>query len=130
VPVADDGAGELEQAEVKIGAAFVAGAEPFEGVQPGEGAFGDPPVAAQSRTMGNAAAGDAGADAAGAEQAPVFVMVIAAIASISGISWVMSWRCPPVRATASGMPRASVIRWCLEPGRPRSTGEGPVWSPL
>jgi len=30
-----------------VGAVFVAGAEPFEGVQPGEAAFDDPAVAAQ-----------------------------------------------------------------------------------
>ncbi|MEU3220229.1 hypothetical protein [Streptomyces sp. NPDC006971] len=32
--------------------------------------------------------------------------------------------------TASGVPWRSTIRWCLEPGRARSTGEGPTWSPL
>jgi len=42
------------------------------------------------------------------------------------MSWVMSLRWPPVSETASGMPCASVIRWCLEPGRARSTGLGPV----
>lgn len=39
----------------------------------------------------------------------------------------MSLRFPPVRLTASGTPEASVRRWCLEPGRPRSTGLGPVF---
>ena len=38
----------------------------------------------------------------------------------------MSLRLPPVSDTASGMPCASVIRWCFEPGRARSTGLGPV----
>src|SRR5215813_14806647 len=42
------------------------------------------------------------------------------------MSWVTSLRLPPVSDTASGMPCASVIRWCLEPGRARSTGLGPV----
>jgi hypothetical protein len=42
----------------------------------------------------------------------------------------MSCRFPPVRVTASGMPWASTIRWCLEPGWPRLTGEGPTWSPF
>jgi NAD(P)-dependent dehydrogenase (short-subunit alcohol dehydrogenase family) len=32
--------------------------------------------------------------------------------------------------TAIGVPRRSTIRWCLLPGRPRSTGDGPVWSSL
>jgi hypothetical protein len=39
---------------------------------------------------------------------------------------VTSLRFPPVSVTASGMPCASVIRWCLEPGPARSTGFGPV----
>ena len=34
-----------------------------------------------------------------------------------------------VSRTASGMPLASVIRWRLEPARPRSVGLGPVSSP-
>ena len=38
----------------------------------------------------------------------------------------MSLRLPPVSDTASGIPCASVIRWCFEPGRARSTGLGPV----
>ena len=48
------------------------------------------------------------------------------MASISGMSWVTSLRLPPVSDTASGMPCASVITWCFEPGRARSTGLGPV----
>jgi hypothetical protein len=39
---------------------------------------------------------------------------------------VMSLRFPPVKVTASGTPAASTSRWCLEPVRARSTGEGPV----
>jgi hypothetical protein len=37
---------------------------------------------------------------------------------------------PPVRVTASGSPFRSQIRWCLEPVLARSTGLGPVCSPL
>jgi hypothetical protein len=48
------------------------------------------------------------------------------IASINGISWVTSLRFPPVSDTASGMPCASVIRWCFEPVLARSTGLAPV----
>ena len=44
----------------------------------------------------------------------------------SAFGGVTSLRLPPVRLTASGMPPASQIGWCLEPGRPRSTGEGPT----
>lgn len=52
------------------------------------------------------------------------------MASISGMSWVTSLRLPPVRITASGVPCPSVIRWCFDPVRPRSTGLGPVWLPF
>lgn len=41
----------------------------------------------------------------------------------------MSGRLAAVSRQASGMPLASVIRWCLLPARPRSTGLGPVLSP-
>jgi hypothetical protein len=47
----------------------------------------------------------------------------------SGSSWVTSLWLPPVRRTASGVPWSSVIRWRLEPARPRWAGEGPVWIP-
>jgi hypothetical protein len=84
------------------------------------------------------------ADAPGAQLSAVDVVVVAAVgeqlpwlaariggtASSSGMSWVMSLRLPPVRLTASGMPPASQIGWCLEPGRPRSTRHGTTWSPF
>jgi hypothetical protein len=129
---------------VDVGVLLIAGAQPLEGVQPGEAAFDDPALSAQAGAVGNAAAGDPRSDAAGAELVSVLVVVIAAVgeqlprapagrprlpriggtASTSGISWVTSLRLQPVSVTASGMPPASQIRWGLEPGRPRSTGEG------
>jgi hypothetical protein len=36
---------------------------------------------------------------------------------------------PPVSVTASAMPLPSVITWCLDPVRARSTGLGPVLAP-
>lgn len=41
----------------------------------------------------------------------------------------MSCRLPPVSVTVSGVQWRSTIRWCLELGRARPTGEGPTWSP-
>lgn len=38
----------------------------------------------------------------------------------------MSLTLPPVRLNVVGMPPPSVITWCLEPGRARSTGLGPL----
>src|SRR3712207_5824924 len=50
--------------------------------------------------------------------------------STSGKSCVTSLRLPPLSVARSGMAAASQIRWCFEPLRPRSTGEGPVRAPL
>ena len=36
-----------------------------------------------------------------------------------GSAWVMSWTWPPVRRSASGLPRASTITWILVVGPPR-----------
>jgi hypothetical protein len=51
----------------------------LEAVQPGEAAFDDPAVAAEAGAVGHAAAGDAWGAAAGAQQAPVLVVVVAAV---------------------------------------------------
>ena len=50
--------------------------------------------------------------------------------STNGSSWVTSLRLPPVSEIANGMPAGSTSRWCFEPVRPRSTGDGPVKAPL
>lgn len=77
--MADQGAGELEQAEVGVGTAFVAGAEAFERVQPGEAALDDPTDLAQPRAVPDTAAGDPRSDPALAQQPTVLVEVVAAI---------------------------------------------------
>lgn len=41
----------------------------------------------------------------------------------------MSLRLAAVTEQARGMPLASVIKWCLLPALPRSTGLGPVSPP-
>ena len=60
-------------------AAVVADEQPFELVQPGEGAFDDPAVAAKSGPVAGVAAGDLRGDPALTELATVFVVVIAAV---------------------------------------------------
>ncbi len=56
---------------MEIGAAFVAGPESFEPVEPGEGALDDPAGFAQAGAVGDAAAGDEGLDAALPQQSAV-----------------------------------------------------------
>ena len=62
-----------------VGAAFVARAQPFEGVQPGEAALDHPALLAQAGAGCDAAAGDPRSDAAGAQLAAVDVVVVAAV---------------------------------------------------
>ena len=131
-----------------VGAAFIPGAQPLERVQPGEASFDHPALLAQTRAVRDAVAGDPRSDVASGQPPTVDAVVVAAAnssrglrrgrprlpriggtASTSGMSWVTSLRLPPVSVTASGTPPASTIRWCLEPGRPRSTGEAPTWAP-
>ena len=76
---ADQAAAEAEQGLVEVVAAFVAGSQASELVQPGEGAFDDPAVAAETGAVFGAAAGDAMGDAALAQQAAVLVVVIATV---------------------------------------------------
>lgn len=64
---------------VEVGASFVAGAETFELVQPGEGALDHPAHLAQSGAVGDAASGDQGLDAALPQQAAVLVEVVAPV---------------------------------------------------
>jgi len=69
-------AGQFEQALMEIGASLVTGAEPFELVQPGEGALDDPAHLAQSGTVGDAAPRDQRLDAPLPQQAAVLVKVV------------------------------------------------------
>ena len=48
------------------------------------------------------------------------------VPSSNAANWVMSWRFAPVITRAMGMPFASVSRWRLVPGLPRSVGLRPV----
>jgi hypothetical protein len=64
---------------VDLVAAVVADEEPFELVEPGEGAFDDPAVAAESGAVPAAASGDLRCDPAAAQLSPVGVVVVAAV---------------------------------------------------
>jgi hypothetical protein len=62
-----------------VGAILPAHGEPFERVQPGEGALDHPADRAQAGAVGDAAAGDDRPDATLFDQPPVFVVVVAAV---------------------------------------------------
>ncbi len=64
---------------MEVAAAFVADAEPFELVEPGEGALDDPSGFAQAGAVGDAASRDQGLDAAFPQQAAVLVEVVASV---------------------------------------------------
>jgi hypothetical protein len=64
---------------VDVAAALVAGAQPLEGVQPGEAALDDPALTSQAGAVGDAAAGDPRSDPASAQLSAVDVVVVAAV---------------------------------------------------
>lgn len=111
----------------------------------------DPALGAQTGAVLGAPAVDQRLHTEIPDRAAVLVMVVAAVAQHHvraapgptalaphrrhrfeqrDMSWVTSLRLPPVSVAASGMPVASVIRWCLLPVLPPSTGLGPSWNPL
>ncbi len=62
-----------------VGAALVADEQSFHLVEPGEGAFDDPAVAAEAGAVLGLAASDQGFDASLPDEAPVLVVVVAAV---------------------------------------------------
>ena len=62
-----------------LGAAVVADEQPFELVEPGEGTFDDPAVAAQAGAVPGVSTRDLGFDPALAELTAVFVVVVATV---------------------------------------------------
>lgn len=116
---ADETADEGEEAFVHLGTAFVADEQAAELVQPGEGTLDNPAEAAEAGAVLGRAARDDRFDASLSELSTVALVVVAAVTdeligpatrpagkaartagtrSRSGISWVTSWRLPPVRA--------------------------------
>ena len=77
--MADEAAAEREECFVNVATAVVADEQPFELVQPGEGALDDPAVAAEPGAVRGLAACDLGFDPAPSELATVAVVVVAAV---------------------------------------------------
>lgn len=75
--MADQAAAEGEHGFVHVCAALVADAQAFELVQVSEGAFDDPADAAEAGAVLGLAVGDHGCDARLADEAAVFVVVVA-----------------------------------------------------
>ena len=122
-----------------------------EPVQVGEGALHNPALLPRPDAVLGAAAGDQRLMPRSPDQAAVLVVVVAAVGeqhvraaarpadacrglaarpSSSGMSWVTSLRLPPVKVTASGMPRGIGEQVVLAARPARSTGLRPVLGPL
>ena len=78
-PEADEAAADREEGFVYLMAAVVAHEQPFEVVQPGEGALDDPAGTAESRAVPGRAPSDLRTDATSPQLAAVLVVVIAAV---------------------------------------------------
>ena len=147
---ADDGTGEGGEGEVDVGAALVADRQMPEPGEPGEGALDHPAMSSKARAALDPATGDARGDAAGAALTTAAAVVVGlsawsltglrrsrprclartpGTASRVGASMRLSWRLAPLSVRLSGMPRASVTKWRLVPGLPRSVGFGPTSAP-
>lgn len=127
---------------------FVANLEPSKCMKPSQGTFDEPARFTEATAMRRADFGKQGRDAAFAQTLPVRLGTVASvtlnnfrfaqrtsafsrmggIASTSASSCVMSLQFAAVKMTASGMPCASTMRWCLLPSLRRSVGFGPVFS--
>ena len=78
--VADEAAAEGEEGFVDVGAAFVADEQAFHSVEPAEGAFDDPAVAAEAGAVALVAVGEQRRDPTFAKGLPVRVGAVATVA--------------------------------------------------
>lgn len=77
--MADEAAADREERFVDVTAAVVADEQSFELVEPREGALNNPAVASEPGAVFGVAAGDLRCDPTLAQQAPVLVVVVAAV---------------------------------------------------
>lgn len=143
---ADERAGKFQERFVNVGSTFKPDAKTMETMEPRVSPFNDPAKFSEAAAVFGAALRDRRFDATFAQSLTVPVGIVATIgigdlrllkrptahatnrriASTSGSSWVTSFRFAPVRIALTGTPLASTRIWCLEQGRPRSVGFGPV----
>lgn len=127
--------------------AFVADRDAAVAAEPGDGAFDLPAVSAEVFAGVDAAAGDAGGDAALAQPGAVGLVVVrlvgaelggdsrpgprrdrtAGMPSTSGRRALLSWVCAAVTSTTRGRPPASDRTWIFEPAP--QPGRGPRLEP-
>lgn len=151
--VADEGGCDANKRQEVAGASFVAAMQAAVAGEPRHGSLDHPTVTAQPQAGLDAAPGDPESDPASTqesaqESAQVSIVVGFLAVRFSGPS---SWPAPgadrrdpaypdlqsktvlpvgPEIATAIGRPPRLTIIWIFEPFLPRSTGFGPVSSPL
>jgi hypothetical protein len=87
--VADEAAGDREEGLVDVGSSFVAQSQSAVLVQPGEAAFDDPALAAESGAVFVLLAGDLGVDSACVQSIEHVLGVVAAVAEHA--LWPLSW---------------------------------------
>ncbi|ALL71384.1 transposase (plasmid) [Paraburkholderia caribensis MBA4] len=134
---------------MNVGTTLEANTKTTKVVEPQVSSFDDPPELPQSTTVLTAALGDYRLDTALAQFLTVGIGIVAAIgienlgcskgetahtanrgiASTSASNCVTSWAFAAVRMALTGTPLASTRMWCLESGRARSVGFGPVFRP-
>ncbi len=148
--MANERTAEGQEGLVDVGTPFVAHAQTAKAVEPGERAFNDPAVAAQVLAAVLPTAGNAGHDAACPQGSPATSVVVAFVgvelfwsmrrgrplgpamggtASMASSSTLESCTLAAESTAAKGKPPRSTTRWRFVPGRPRSTGFAPVFSP-
>ncbi len=147
---ADQGGRDTGEGQEMLGLALVAAVQAAAPRQPRHRSLHGPPVAAQLLGGLDVSAGEARGDVSRAEPFPQVVVVVALVSmELGGPS--SAWPAPgtdgryaPYQGSSpwlscvfaaeipieSGRPVRSVIKWIFEPFLPRSTGFGPVKSPL
>lgn len=147
----DEAAGHFQEGFVDVGPAFPVDSQSPEAVQPSETPLYHPPVDAKSGAVPGVSAGDGWHDDSGADLVTVDVVVVAAVGEqrVRLAPWMddtatdgrdgiqQRHELGYIVAVATGedhCERGAVAvsdQVMLGAGaRPRSTGDGPVWSPL
>lgn len=146
---ADESAAEFQERFVNVGPTIEANAKTAEVMEPGVGPFNHPAEFSEATAVFGAAPRNDWLDTALAQELAMRVGIVATICkddlgllkrpaarAADGnyriderqqLGTALRWA--PVRMALMGTPLASTRMWCLEPGRARSVGFGPVFRP-